>query len=164
MSEYLASGQTRCVNQVRNNDASKCYSTITCSNPDQVVCNGECIENEIYFKPLKECPFNYPFLCPYNECTVQASDCTSPNACGDGQSFLKIIQKLLNKDLDEYNNIIDSDDKNKEEGEDIEINDKRDEYDNENLIKTNKKVYDDIFDLDKNRKLNKWRIYFTKYI
>jgi hypothetical protein len=86
-SEYLTSGQTRCVNQVRNTDATKCSSTITCPSPDQVVCNGECIDNEIYCKPLKECPESYPFLCPYNECAAQSSDCASPIACGDGQSL-----------------------------------------------------------------------------
>ena len=86
-SEYLTSGQTRCVNQVRNTDATKCSSTITCPSPDQVVCNGECIDNEIYCKPLKECPDSYPFLCPYNECAAQSSDCASPIACGDGQSL-----------------------------------------------------------------------------
>ena len=67
---------------------------------------------------------------------------------------LKIIQKVLNIELDDNDDIIVSDDKIQEE-EDIEINDNKDFSDDENLFEDKKNEYDDVFDIDKNRKFNK---------
>jgi len=65
---------------------------------------------------------------------------------------IQIINKVLNIDLDENNDIILSDEKNKEE---IEINNNVEFSNDSNLIENKKIEYDNIFDLDKNRKLNK---------
>ena len=68
---------------------------------------------------------------------------------------LKIIQKVLNINLEEKDDIILSEDKKNEEIEDIEINDNRDFSNEEKILEDKKNEYDDVFDLDKNRKFVK---------
>ena len=88
VTEELPGVKTRCVEQTVTNYAFECPSTIMCTNPDYVVCSdGECVPNEIYCKPLRECPLNYPYLCNNNACAKSFEDCSKGVACGDGKSL-----------------------------------------------------------------------------
>ena len=88
VSEMLPVGKTRCVDQQVKNYAYQCSSTITCANPNDVVCyDGTCVENEIFCGPVRECPINYPHLCNNNVCVEKESDCMVGIACGDGKSL-----------------------------------------------------------------------------
>ena len=88
ITEELPGVKTRCVEQTITNYAFECPSTITCSNPDYVVCSdGKCVENEIMCKPLRECPPNYPYLCNNFECAKSFEDCSKAVVCGDGKSL-----------------------------------------------------------------------------
>ena len=86
-SPELEKNDVRCVDQEIVSYANECSSTITCSNPDHYVCNGECVESELYCKPLRECPFETPFLCSNNMCVREASQCGTGIMCGDGNSL-----------------------------------------------------------------------------
>ena len=89
ITEELPGVKTRCVDQTILNYSFQCPSTITCSDPDYVVCSdGKCAPNEIMCKPLKECPFDTPYLCNNNECAESYEDCNDGGkACRDGQSL-----------------------------------------------------------------------------
>ena len=83
----LERNQIRCVDQEITAFASECSSTITCTNPEQYVCNGECVDSELYCKPLRECPFETPFLCANNMCAKDETQCSTGVDCGDGNSL-----------------------------------------------------------------------------
>ena len=86
-SPVLGKNQIRCVNQEITSFATSCTSTNTCSNPAHFVCDGECVESELYCKPLKTCPKETPFLCANNICVKEASQCNIGIYCGDGNSL-----------------------------------------------------------------------------
>ena len=87
LSPKLGRSQIRCVDQEIVSLATLCASTVTCTNPAHYVCNGECVESELYCKPLRECPFETPFLCANNMCVKDSSQCSSGIDCGDGNSL-----------------------------------------------------------------------------
>ena len=62
LSEELPIAKVRCIDQTIATGNKYCPSTITCSNPQQVVCpDGQCVDNEIFCNDNKECPKNYPY-------------------------------------------------------------------------------------------------------
>ena len=48
---------------------------------------GECIDSELYCKPLRACPFDTPFLCANNMCAKDETQCSTGVDCGDGNSL-----------------------------------------------------------------------------
>jgi hypothetical protein len=84
----VLTSKVRCVEQTQVSSNSDCPTTISCSNPDDVVCpDGSCVENEIMCKPLKECPDKYPYLCFGSSCQIDFSMCPANIACGDYKSL-----------------------------------------------------------------------------
>ena len=82
----LSTKPIRCANQETASLANMCSSTITCTNPNQYVCNWECIDSEINCKPLKDCPVDSPFLCYNNYCSKNETKCPYI-ICGEGMSL-----------------------------------------------------------------------------
>ena len=68
---------------------------------------------------------------------------------------LKIIKKVLILELDDCNNLEDSEDIKNNEKEDFENKQLNEESEKDIIMNNNKDDYDDIFDLDKNIKFNK---------
>ena len=85
--ENLTRGNIRCVDQEIVSLNNVCSSTITCTNPNQYVCNGECVDSELHCKPLTNCSANYPYLCANNVCAENETLCYRGIACGDGHSL-----------------------------------------------------------------------------
>ena len=95
-SPNLSDKKVRCVDQSQAKSANECPSTINCMNPNDVVCNnGECVDNEIKCKPIKECPLSYPYLCPNNVCAKSSFDCSKGISCGTGKA---LCQDLICRD------------------------------------------------------------------
>ena len=81
-------GRIRCVDQSTAKSANECPSTINCLDPNDVVCNnGQCVDNEIKCKPIKECPLSYPYLCSNNVCAKSFYDCSKGISCGVGRAL-----------------------------------------------------------------------------
>jgi len=76
----------RCIGQQLKSDANDCPSSITCIDPNDVVCpTGECVSNEIYCPSLSKCNENYPYLCQNDVCALQFKDCPSSISCGENR-------------------------------------------------------------------------------
>ena len=80
--------KVRCVDQTQTDSNSLCPSTITCTNPDYVVCpDTKCVENEIMCGPMLECPIDYPYLCSTNICVAESKFCGKRISCSEPYSL-----------------------------------------------------------------------------
>ena len=89
LSPDLPSNKVRCVDQSIKNSNSECPSTISCDDPNQVVCSNtrKCVNNEIECPKLTECSSSMPFLCSPDWCVPNSSYCPKAKACGEGYSM-----------------------------------------------------------------------------
>ena len=79
-------GNARCVNQFTAFSQETCPSTITCSNPKQVVCvDGKCVDNESFCESNIECPIFNDEHCWLNQKCRDKGLCKQLDACGHGK-------------------------------------------------------------------------------